>query len=92
MAGDPPKEFIEIDGIRKADKRPSMSNFDRGVHEALNRLGLALPEPAPPAGSYKPAVATGGLLFLSAQVPYADGELVYQGRVGAELRVKQCLR
>ena len=46
-----------------------MSNFDRSVHEALNRLRLALPEPSSPAGSYKPAVVAGELLFLSAQVP-----------------------
>ncbi len=66
-----------------------MSDFDRSVHEALSRLNLVLPKPASPAGSYKPAVAAGDLLFLSAQVPYADGELVYRGRVGAELTLEQ---
>ncbi len=36
-----------------------------------------------------PAVAAGGLLFVSGQDPEARGRLVYRGRVGADLTLRQ---
>jgi enamine deaminase RidA (YjgF/YER057c/UK114 family) len=46
---------------------------------------LALPPAPQPAGGYRPWVRSGGLLFISGQLPIAGGELRYRGRVGAEL-------
>ena len=48
----------------------------------LVELGLELPEPFPPAGSYVAAVRTGSLLYLSGAGPVrADGSFV-TGKVG----------
>ena len=35
----------------------------------LAELGIALPDVAPPAGAYVPAVRTGNLVFTSGQLP-----------------------
>ena len=50
------------------------------AHARLGELGIALPEVAPPAGAYVPAVRTGNLVYTSGQV--ARG---YSGKVGAEV-------
>jgi enamine deaminase RidA (YjgF/YER057c/UK114 family) len=46
----------------------------------LAELGIELPEVAPPAGAYVPAVRTGSLVYTSGQV--ARG---WSGKVGAEV-------
>lgn len=55
------------------------------IDNRLAMLGITLPVPPMPAGRYKAAVKRNGLLFLSGQFPYANGELLYQGRVGGNL-------
>jgi len=55
------------------------------VESRLAVLGLLLPDPPRPVGNYRAAVIADGLLFISGQLPLADGELKHPGRVGAEL-------
>jgi len=59
------------------------------VEQKLAALGLALPNAPKPLGSYTAVSQTGNLLFISGQVPLADGKLVYTGRVGAELTIEE---
>jgi enamine deaminase RidA (YjgF/YER057c/UK114 family) len=49
----------------------------------LAELGLTLPEVAPPAGAYVPAVQSGKHVYVSGQIPVADGKLLATGKVGA---------
>ena len=50
----------------------------------LDALGIALPEPAAPVAAYVPAVESGGLLYLSGQLPFdADGNVI-TGRLGED--------
>lgn len=63
-------------------------DFDRHVRERLVRLGLELPVPPPPAGSYDPFILDRGTGYLSAQVP-PKAHAVATGRVGAELTPEQ---
>jgi enamine deaminase RidA (YjgF/YER057c/UK114 family) len=52
------------------------------ISARLEALGIFLPEPAAPVAAYVPAVETGGLLYLSGQLPFdADGK-VMTGRLG----------
>ena len=55
------------------------------VHDRLRELGIHLPTPATPAGSYTPTARTGNLLFTAGQLPFVDGLLPATGRVGAEV-------
>ncbi len=50
----------------------------------LSELGLVLPQPAAPAGSYLPAVRTGNLLYCAGTLPMMDGKLTHSGQVGRE--------
>ena len=52
-------------------------------------LGLTLPESPQPVGAYLPVQQVGDLLFLSGTTCYANGGLLYKGRLGAELTVEQ---
>ena len=59
------------------------------LEENLQRLGLTLPPPPQPVGSYVPAVRTGNLVFVSGQLPMREGELMATGKVGAEVSMEQ---
>ncbi|MFI2710393.1 RidA family protein [Micromonospora sp. NPDC018662] len=56
-----------------------MSN---GPHAKLAELGLTLPEVVPPVASYVPAVQSGQHVYVSGQLPMADGKLLATGKVG----------
>ena len=51
------------------------------IEEKLETLGIKLPNPPTPAGSYVPAVKTGNLLFISGQIPMEEGKVVFTGKV-----------
>jgi enamine deaminase RidA (YjgF/YER057c/UK114 family) len=59
------------------------------IEAKIADLGLTLPEPPRPIGSYLLAQQAGDLLFLSGTTCYVDGGLLHKGRVGAELTVGQ---
>ena len=51
------------------------------IEEKLESVGVKLPNPPTPAGSYVPAVKTGNLLFISGQIPMEDGKVLFTGKV-----------
>ena len=53
------------------------------IDAKLAELGLSLPEAAAPVAAYVPAVEAAGLLHLSGQLPFKDGELM-TGRLGED--------
>lgn len=59
------------------------------VEERIRQLGLIIPKVALPVAVYQPGVLAGDLLFVSGQLPTVDGEVKYQGRLGAELTVEE---
>ncbi|MBB5465766.1 enamine deaminase RidA (YjgF/YER057c/UK114 family) [Paraburkholderia sp. CI2] len=59
------------------------------VQQKLAELGLELPSPAQPLGSYTAVSEAGNLLFISGQVPLSDGKMVYTGRVGENLTLEE---
>src|SRR4051794_22125509 len=58
------------------------------AEQRLKELGIKLPVPSEPFGTYVEAVQTGNLLFLTGMLPTAGREAKFVGRVGAELDVK----
>jgi enamine deaminase RidA (YjgF/YER057c/UK114 family) len=56
-----------------------------GPESRLQSLGIQLPAPPSPFGSYVEAVQTGDLLFLSGMLPVVDHKPKYMGRLGKEL-------
>ena len=55
-----------------------------GALEKLEELGLCLPDPPAPAGAYIRAVRAGDLVFVSGQLPMADGVITCSGAVGGD--------
>ena len=60
-----------------------------GIKERLTELGLELPSVTKPVAAYVPAVQTGNHVYVSGQVPIADGALLAKGKVGAEVTAEQ---
>jgi enamine deaminase RidA (YjgF/YER057c/UK114 family) len=54
----------------------------------LKKLGITLPAPPEPFGTYAEAVQTGNLLFLTGMLPTEGRTAKFIGRVGAELDVE----
>jgi enamine deaminase RidA (YjgF/YER057c/UK114 family) len=55
------------------------------VDDRIEELGLELPPPFPPAGTYVPAVRTGDLLFLAGHIPIGADQQVVLGKLGDDL-------
>lgn len=55
----------------------------------LAELGITLPTPAAPAANYVPAVLSGNQLFVSGQLPMADGKVTITGQLGDGVDVEK---
>ena len=51
------------------------------IEEKIKSLGITLPNPPTPAGSYIPAIKTGNLLFISGQIPMENDKVLFTGKV-----------
>ncbi|MBV23766.1 MAG: hypothetical protein CMM21_01935 [Rhodospirillaceae bacterium] len=54
----------------------------------LKELGITLPRLSAPLANYLPTLISGGHLYVSGQLPMADGAVTYTGRLGAELDIE----
>jgi len=58
------------------------------AEQRLKELGIKLPAPPEPFGTYAEAVQTGNLLFLTGMLPMEGRSAKFIGRVGADLDVE----
>jgi enamine deaminase RidA (YjgF/YER057c/UK114 family) len=58
------------------------------AEQHLKELGIQLPPPPQPFGTYSEAVRTGNLLFLSGMLPTEGSAAKFVGRIGAEFDVE----
>jgi len=56
---------------------------------ALQAKGKSLPQAPVPVGRYHAVINAGSLLFISGQLPFRNGTLVYRGQLGNNLTVKE---
>jgi len=54
------------------------------IEDKIKSMGIKLPIPPSPAGSYIPVVRSGNLLYVSGQIPIEDGKVVFTGKVSDE--------
>jgi enamine deaminase RidA (YjgF/YER057c/UK114 family) len=76
------KKFGQRQTVTREGSRPA------SAAQRLKELGIKLPAPPEPFGSYVEAVQTGNLLFLSGMLPTEGHGTKFIGRVGAELDVE----
>src|SRR6202521_1397852 len=69
-------------GVTREGSRPA------SAEQRLKELGIKLPAPPEPFGTYAEAVQTGNLLFLSGMLPTQGRGTKFIGRVGAEVDVE----
>lgn len=62
-----------------------MNNYEDRIKE----MGIKVPEPPEPVGSYIPARRAGNLVFCSGQGPKKGDEFVHLGKVGSDLTVEE---
>src|SRR5712672_3384912 len=60
-----------------------------GLNLRLDKLGIVLPAPPTPLGTYVESSDTGDLLFLSGMLPVVNRKLSISGRLGENLSVKE---
>jgi enamine deaminase RidA (YjgF/YER057c/UK114 family) len=58
------------------------------IDKKLQDLGVTLPTPAAPAASYVPYVLSGNTLYISGQLPVANGEMM-KGCLGKGTEIEQ---
>jgi enamine deaminase RidA (YjgF/YER057c/UK114 family) len=58
------------------------------IDARLAQLGITLPQAAAPVAAYVPAVEAGGLLHISGQLPFREGQVV-TGRLGAGVTLEE---
>ena len=58
------------------------------VDARLKELGIEIKEPAAPVANYVGYVKTGNLVFVSGQVTVKDGQVQYQGKLGADVSLE----
>jgi enamine deaminase RidA (YjgF/YER057c/UK114 family) len=63
-----------------------------GAEQRLKELGIKLPSPPQPFGTYAEAVQTGNLLFLTGMLPTEGREAKFIGHLGKELDIEAGLK
>lgn len=55
------------------------------IEARLKELGVSLPSPPMPVASYVPVTISGKMVFVSGQIPIADGAVKYVGKLGVDV-------
>lgn len=59
------------------------------IDARLKELGITLPETRPPAANYLPYKVAGSTIYVSGQLPFQEGTMLYPGLVGQEVTLEQ---
>ncbi len=58
------------------------------ITKALQELNIILPKAAKPVANYSPFTVSNNSLYISGQIPIKSGKLIYEGKVGLDVNVK----
>ena len=58
------------------------------VDARLAELGITVPAAAAPAANYVPVVRSGAMLYISGQLPMADGKVTSTGKLGDDVTIE----
>lgn len=58
------------------------------INQRLNELKIDLPETPNPVANYLPYTITGNLVFISGQIPFVEGQLLYSGKIGEDISIE----
>ena len=58
------------------------------INQRLKELKIDLPETPNPVANYLPYTITGNLVFISGQIPFFEGQLLYSGKIGEDISIE----
>ena len=58
------------------------------INQRLKELKIDLPETPNPVANYLPYTVTGNLVFISGQIPFVEGQLLYSGKIGEDISIE----
>jgi len=58
------------------------------IDDRLVSLGITLPSPPAPAGSYVPVVISHGFAFVAGQIPLEGGQVKFKGKVDSDISIE----
>jgi enamine deaminase RidA (YjgF/YER057c/UK114 family) len=73
--------FLDLPNF--CDRWKNMNPYNK-----LKELGIELPQAAKPLASYVPSVRTGNLVFISGNLPFVEGKLLFEGLVPDDVSVE----
>jgi enamine deaminase RidA (YjgF/YER057c/UK114 family) len=59
------------------------------ILQQLDAHNITLPVPNSPIANYVPSLRTGNLLYISGQLPFAQGQILHPGQIGTSLGVEE---
>ncbi len=62
------------------------------IEKRIESLGLSLPVPPEPRGSYVPLIIVDDIMYLSGLLPLRNGRLLYSGKVGRDIGMEEAKR
>ena len=76
-------------GVLGSGKSPAQAQGSGDIEQKLKDMGMPLPKAPKPVGAYVATRRSGNLLFISGQLPFAEGKLTCKGKVGQEVSIEQ---
>ena len=62
------------------------------IETNLKKHNILIPTPAKPVANYSPYIISKNLIFISGQIPIADGNVVYKGKVNKNLSMNESIK
>lgn len=62
------------------------------IEQKIAELGIEIPEAPTPLAAYIPAIARGNMVFTAGQLPMLNGQLLYEGKVGADVSLEEAIK
>ena len=62
------------------------------IEENLRKYNIAIPKANKPVANYSPFVKTEKLIFISGQIPIAEGNMLFTGKVNKDLEISSAVK
>ena len=62
------------------------------IEENLRKYNITIPKANKPVANYSPYVKTEKLIFISGQIPIADGNMIFTGKVNKDLEISSAVK
>ena len=76
-------------GTLGKSRSSAQSEASLEIEQRLKNLGMQIPKAPKPVGAYVATRKSGNFLFISGQLPFAEGKLTCKGKVGQDVSIEQ---